>query len=109
MFCAVLVLAVTPAVAADKNSGAVEQSSGNKVLQNPTLPTLNLTNGQREQIRKTLLARNTQIEFKMKETKPAENFEPKIGVKLPAAIKPTGIPGELSQQIPQLADYGYTS
>jgi hypothetical protein len=103
---ALMLAVVTAAIGAD-NSGAVEQSNGNKVPQNPTLPKLNLTDAQREQIRKTLLARNTQIEFKMKETKPAENFEPKIDLKLPTAIKPTGIPGELIEQIPQLADYGY--
>jgi hypothetical protein len=108
MLCAALMLAApSPTVAADNASGAVEQTGGNKVPQNPSLPKLNLNDAQREQIRQTLLARNTQIEFKMKETKPAESFEPKIGAKLPAAIKPTGVPGELSQQIPQLAYYSY--
>jgi hypothetical protein len=108
MLCAPLILtAVVAAVAADNNSGAVEQTGGNNVRQNPSLPKLNLTNAQREEVRNILLKRNTQIEFRTKETKPAAGFEPKIGAKLPAAIKPTGIPGELRQQIPQLADYGY--
>src|SRR4051812_30032831 len=78
VFCAALLLAaVAAAVAADNNNGAVEQSGGNKVPQNPALPKLNLSDAQREQIRKTLLVQNTQIEFKMPQTKPAESFEPK--------------------------------
>jgi hypothetical protein len=35
--------------------GAVELSNGTKVPQNPSLPKLNLTNTQREQIRKAVL------------------------------------------------------
>jgi hypothetical protein len=95
ILCAALMLGA--AGSADNISGAVEQTGGNKVPQKPYLPKLNLTDAQPEQIRNTLLARNTQIEFKMKEMKPAESFEPKVGAKLPAGIKPTGTPGELSQ------------
>jgi hypothetical protein len=93
--------------AADNTRGAVEQTGGRIVPQKPSLPKLNLTTAQREQIRLNLLAKDTQIEFKMKETKPAESFTPEIGAELPKSIKPHGIPAELIQQIPQLGDYAY--
>jgi hypothetical protein len=96
------------APAADKTRGAVEQSNGNVVSQNPSLPKLNLNDAQREEIRQTLLTRDTEVEFKLKTTKPAENFTPKVGATLPKGVKPLGLPSELTQRIPQLADYGYS-
>jgi len=48
--------------------GAVELN-GTKVPQNPKLPDLNLTDEQREQIRKGVLCRNTEVEFQLKSTK----------------------------------------
>ena len=104
---ALLLAATAAAPAADKTKGAVEQSGGYKVPQNPALPKLNLSDAQREQIRKALLAKNSQIEFKLKTTKPAKDFNPQVGAKLPSGVKPDGLPSELLQKIPQLADYGY--
>ena len=43
----------------------------------------------------------------MKTTKSAKDFTPTIGAKLPDGVKPDGLPSELIQQMPQLADYGY--
>lgn len=96
------------APAADNTHGAVEQSNGNLMPQNLSLPKLHLDNAQREQIRQTLLTKHTEVEFKLKTTKSAKDFTPKIGVKLPKGVKPDGLPSELTQQIPQLADYGYS-
>ena len=107
MFCAALMLIAGPAIAADKTSGAVEQTGGYKVPQNPSLPKLNLSGAQREQIRKTLLTKHTEVEFKLKTTKPAKDFNPQVGAKLPSSVKPDGLPSELLQKIPQLRDYGY--
>jgi Spy/CpxP family protein refolding chaperone len=51
-----IILGATAISQAQPNSqGAVELSSGAKVPQNPSLPKLNLTNTQREQIRETVL------------------------------------------------------
>jgi hypothetical protein len=113
LLCAVLllatsVLAPTLAPAADNMRGAVEQSGGNIVTQNPSLPQLHLSDAQRERIRRTLLTKHTEVEFKLKTTQSAKDFNPKIGAKLPTGIKPDGLPSELTQQIPQLADYGYS-
>jgi|SRR4051812_1369352 hypothetical protein len=108
IFCAALMLAAaSPAAAADKTSGAVEQTGGNKVPQNPSLPKLDLSDAQRQKIRQVLLSKNSQIEFHLKTTKKAKDFTPTVGAKLPTGVKPDGIPSELSQQMPQLADYGY--
>jgi hypothetical protein len=116
LLCAALLLAtsvlspaLSPALgqAADKTRGAVEQSGGNIVTQNPSLPQLHLSAAQRERIRQTLLTKHTEVEFRLKTTKPAKDFNPKIGAKLPNGVKPDGLPSELTQQIPQLADHGY--
>jgi hypothetical protein len=98
----------TSAPAADNTRGAVQQSGGNLVPQNPSLPKLHLNGTQREQIRQILLTKDTEVEFKLKATKSAEDFMPKIGAELPKGVKPDGLPSELTQQIPQLADYGYS-
>jgi hypothetical protein len=110
---AVLLLATSAfapssAPAADNTRGAVEQSGGNIVPQNPSPPQLHLNAAQRERIRQTLLTKDTEVEFKLKATKPAKDFNPKIGATLPKGVKPDGLPSELTQQIPQLADYGYS-
>ena len=103
------ILAVAPAatLAADSTSGAVELSGGFQVPQNPKLPTLTLTATQREQIRKTLLTKHTEVEFRLKTTKSAQSFNPQVGAKLPTGVKPDGLPSTLTQTVPQLADYGY--
>ncbi|MGE5366623.1 MAG: hypothetical protein ACM3PO_05045 [Betaproteobacteria bacterium] len=86
----------------------MEQSGGNVVTQNPSLPQLHLNAAQREQIRQTLLTKHTEVEFRLKTTQSVKDFDPKIGAKLPKGIKPDGLPSELTQQMPQLADYGYS-
>lgn len=53
--------------------------------QNPSLPKLNLTNQQREQIRKTvLIATHNEVEFRQKATTAAKDFTPAVGVTLTA-------------------------
>jgi hypothetical protein len=96
------------APAADNTRGAVDLSGGNVVPQNPSPPKLHLNDAQRERIRQTLLTKHTEVEFRLKTTKSAKDFTPKIGAELPKGVKPDGLPSELTQQIPQLADYGYS-
>lgn len=92
----------------DNNGGAVELSGGYLVPQNASPPKLILDTEQKEEIRKKLLTKNTEVEFKLKTTKPAKSFIPKIGAKLPKGVKPDGLPSELIEEMPQLADYGYS-
>ncbi len=66
---ALLLAAALAAPAAENAHGAVEQSGGHIVPQNPSLPKLNLTDAQRQQISQVLTPKNSQIEFKLKTTK----------------------------------------
>jgi len=95
------------AFGADANRGVVELSGGNQVPQNPSPQQLALNAAQREQVRKALLTKHSEVEFRLKSTKSAKDFIPQVGAKLPKGIKPDGLPPELTQQIPALADYGY--
>jgi len=109
LLCSALLLGMNAlAHAADNARGAVDLSGGNVVPQNPSPPKLHLNDAQRERIRQTLLTKDTEVEFRLKTTKSAKDFTPKIGAKLPTGVKPLGLPSDLTQQIPQLADYGYS-
>jgi hypothetical protein len=103
----VLLAASAVGSAADQKEGAVVLSRGGIVPQNPSLPQLKLNPGKREQIRRALLTKHTEVEFKLKSTKAAKDFTPKIGSTLPKGVKADGVPSTLTQLIPQLADYGY--
>jgi hypothetical protein len=108
ILCSAFLLAMSGvARAADNTSGAVEQSGGNLVPQSPSPPQLHLNDAQRERIRQTLLTKHTEIEFQLPTTKPAKDFTPAVGAQLPQQVKPDGLPSELIQEIPELADYGY--
>ena len=87
--------------------GAVELSGGTKVSQNPALPQLNLTSTQREQIRKAVLTEHTEVEFRLPATKPAKDFNPAVGAKLPNGVKANGLPTAVLSQVPELRDYMY--
>ena len=86
MFSGVLLLiaAAAPAAAADSSDkpnsqGAVELNDGSKIPQNPSLPKLDLSNAQREQIRKGVLTLHNEIEFQLKSSKSAKDFAPAGG------------------------------
>src|SRR5215472_1553857 len=87
--------------------GAVELSNGTKVPQNPSLPKLNLTNMQREQIRKAVLTEHNEVEFRLAATKSAKDFSPAVGAKIPKGVKAQSLPTPVLSQIPELRDYMY--
>jgi hypothetical protein len=58
---ALLLAASSFVLGADTTLGAVVQSGGNIVRQNPSLPKLNLSAAQRERIRQMLLTKHTEI------------------------------------------------
>jgi hypothetical protein len=94
---------------ADENQhspGAVEQQGG-AVSQSVKLPALHLSNSQREQIRKAVLTKHSDVEFQLAETKSAKDFEPKVGATLPQGLVPDGFPDSVIGQLPQLRDYAY--
>src|SRR6516225_5702882 len=65
---AIILGGTAPSLAQQSVPGAVELSNGTKVAQNPSLPKLNLTNTQREQIRKAVLTEHNEVEFRLKAT-----------------------------------------
>ena len=111
---AVLLIAATaPGFGADDRAqqiqGAVELSDGTKVPQSANLPKLNLTNEQREQIRKGVLGQNTEVEFRLKTTKAASDFTPQVGAKLPKGVTGHSLPPPVLAKLPQLRNYKYVT
>jgi hypothetical protein len=96
-----------PSLAQPNMQGAVELSNGAKVPQNPSLPKLNLTNMQREQIRKAVLTEHNEVEFQLKPTKPAKDFTPTVGAAIPKGVKAQSLPTPVLSQMPELRDYMY--
>jgi len=104
---AIMLGATTPSLAQRSMQGAVELSGGTKVPQNPSLPKLNLTDKQREQIRKAVLTEPTEVEFRLKATKSAKDFNPVVGATIPKGVKAQSLPTPVLSQIPELRDYMY--
>jgi hypothetical protein len=73
----------------------------------PYLPPLHLTADDQAQIRAALAGKQTQVEFKLKGTKKLKSFTPAVGAKAPAGFPAHALPVELTQKLPQLADYKY--
>ena len=94
-------------------AGAIESARRSRIeqrhkgTQNPSLPKLNLTNQQREHIRKTVLTEHNEVEFRLAATKSAKNFNPAVGAPLPKGVKAQSLPTPVLSQIPELRDYMY--
>ncbi|OKO76263.1 hypothetical protein AC628_18550 [Bradyrhizobium sp. NAS96.2] len=103
-----IMLGGTALSSAQQNAqGAVELSNGTKVPQNPSLPKLNLSNSQREQIRKAVLTERNEVEFRLAATKSAKDFTPAVGAKIPKGVKAQSFPTPVLSQMPELRDYMY--
>src|SRR5262249_40144294 len=89
------------------NQGAVVQSVPPPVSQKLTVPPLQLSDAQRNQIQQALRGENTEVTFATKTTKPTEVFNPTIGAKIPASLKPHTLPPPLLSQMPELKRYTY--
>jgi len=73
----------------------------------PPLGNLQLTDADRQEIRKAIAAENNQVTFELPETKAAKDFEPKVGLQLPPHVVAHAFPSDLTQKLPKLADYKY--
>jgi len=104
---AIILGGTTLSLAQPNAQGAVELSNGTKVSQTPSLPKLNLTNMQREQIRKSVLTEHNEVEFRLKATKPAKDFTPAVGATLPKGVHGQSLPTRVVSQMPELRDYKY--
>ena len=109
IFVAIAIILGSTALSLAQQSvpGAVELSNGTKVPQNPSLPKLNLTNMQREQVRKAVLTEHNEVEFRLKVTRSAKDFTPAVGAKIPKGVKAQSLPTPVLSQIPELRDYMY--
>ena len=104
----ILALAIAvPAVAAGPNSGAVEQTIPPPVAQNPKPPPLQLSDDQRAKIRQAVSGENTEVQFSLKSNKPSEKFQPSVGAKIPAGLKPHTLPAPVLADMPALKQYTY--
>ena len=95
------------AAAAGPNSGAVEQTIPPPVAQNPKPPPLRLSDDQRAKIRQAVSGENTEVQFSLKSNKPSEKFEPSVGAKIPAGLKPHTLPPPVLADMPALRNYTY--
>jgi hypothetical protein len=104
----VLALSVSiPAVAAGPSSGAVEQTIPPPVAQNPKPPPLELSDDQRAKIRQAVSGENTEVQFSLKSNKPANDFTPSVGEKIPAGLQPHTLPPPVLADMPALKRYAY--
>jgi hypothetical protein len=98
---------IATATAQTANQGAVEQSIPPPVSQKSTVPLLHLSDAQRNQIQQALRGENTEVGFGTKTTKSTESFNPSVGAKIPASLKPHTLPPPVLSQMPELKRYTY--
>lgn len=103
---ALAALGLTAAAAQTGNQGAINQSIPPVVSANP-VPPLHLSDAQRSQIQQALRGENTEVTFGTKTTKPTESFNPTVGAKIPASLKPHTLPPPVINQMPELKRYTY--
>jgi len=96
---------IAAAAAQTANQGAVVQSVPPPV--SATVPPLHLSDAQRNQIQQALRGEDTEVTFGTKTTKPAESFNPTVGAKIPASLKPHTLPPPVLSQMPELKRYTY--
>lgn len=75
----------------------------------PNQPPLALSAEDRERVRVAVAAQHNDVEFRLKETKPAKDFTPQVGATLPKGLHPDGFPRDLLAHLPQLRDYSYVA
>jgi len=95
------------AVAQTAARGAVVQSVPPPVSQNPSVPPLHLSDDQKSKIQQALRSENTEVTFGTKTTKPTQSFNPTVGAKVPASLKPHTLPPPVLSQMPELKRYTY--
>jgi hypothetical protein len=95
------------AAAQSANQGAVMQSVPPPVSQNPSVPPLHLSDAQHSKIQQALRSENTEVTFGLKTTKPTQSFNPTVGAKIPASLKPHSLPPPLIYEMPELRRYTY--
>jgi hypothetical protein len=114
MLAMAVVAAMAPVIAAqaqDQSSGRggreIIQSVPPGVPVEGTVPPLKLTDDQRQRIRQVLLTQHTDVDLALKENKPAESFEARVGDVIPKPLQPEAFPQPLISEIPATRAYAY--
>src|SRR5689334_622979 len=81
-------------------------SSGVPVGGTPT-PQLQLSDAQRTRIREVLNTKHTAASLDVKKNKSAQSFEPKVGERIPKALKGEAFPRPLISEIPETKRFTY--
>jgi hypothetical protein len=100
-----LLAAASTGIAAAQESGALEQTIPPAV--SSKLPPLHLSDEQRGRIRAVLRDVNSEVDFALKSNKPAKDFSPSVGARIPAGLHPHSLPPPLIYEMPVLRDYTY--
>jgi hypothetical protein len=103
---ALAALGLAAAAAETGGEGAINQSIPPTVSAKP-VPPLHLSDAQRTQIQQALRGENTEVTFGTKTTKPTQSFNPTVGAKIPASLKPHTLPPPVLSQMPELKRYTY--
>ena len=103
----VLLLSAATGIAAGQTGGDLQQTIPPPVSQNPKLPPLHLSDDQRGKIRAVLRDVNSEVDFALKSNKPAKDFAPSVGARIPAGLHPHSLPPPLIYEMPVLRDYTY--
>jgi len=99
-------LAAAASAQTTANQGSVVQSVPPPVSAKPVAP-LHFSDAQRSQIQQALRGENTEVTFGTKTTKPTQSFNPTVGAKISASLKPHTLPSPLLDQMPELKRYTY--
>jgi hypothetical protein len=114
IFAAAILLATTAAAGAldpniksrDEHS-PVTLSNGTKVQDRAAATPLHLLPDQRNEIKAIVNQQHSDVDLSLKTTKPAANFQPAIGKKIPKQLKGQTLPKPLLSEIPALKEYLY--
>ena len=108
VFVAAAIAAALPAAAQTSGSANATGPDEPATHLKPYLPPLHLTGAQHQQIKRALAGKQVEVEFELKTTKGLKDFHPTIGEKVSPKLPSHTLPSELTQRLPQLADYKYT-
>jgi hypothetical protein len=85
----------------------IAQTEAHPTPVHPSVPTLHLSDAQREQIRAAVSQESTDVSFDFKESKGAKSFVPARGAKLPKGVTPHALPQPLIHALPVLREFKY--
>jgi hypothetical protein len=96
------------AAAGDASKIDASKTIGESVLHRaPMPPPLELSEARRAQIRQAVMREHSDVSFALKSAKPAQDFQPAAGAKLPKGLAAHPLPRPLVNELPVLKHYSY--